>query len=212
MNTKQNTENDCWDNTPLHLDIIKNDNDDEIINIINKLTNKSLVKQNVFGYTPLHHVVNRKRCKIVEILLEKLTDEQLIIPTKYGDTPLHLAVNCDDNKVVVAMLLKRLTNDQLVIQNDSGNTPLHLAINHGLNKDVVTILLERLTDKQLVIQNNDGNTPLHIATCYDVRHHNCRDCLIIIDKLEQRIVVKNRLILNKKGETPYQRKEKLSIY
>ncbi len=159
--------------TPLHVAIKSDHDNDQIELIIKKSTNDQLIITNNDGDTPLHYFAMHCRNNNVRKLLNKLTDTQMVILNNHGKSPLHTAIINDNNKVAVN-IINYCNNNQLAIRDtfgtylrgyygEEGDTPLHCASRQNM-PDIVKLLVDKLSHEQIIMQNKRGDTALHCCS------------------------------------------------
>lgn len=97
----------------------------QLINLLIKY-GANVHAQDQNGWTTLHHVIhdkNRRKPKLVEVLLENNTDVE--IRNKKGNSVYHFAVENDFDDEVLKMLLKHKFIDINCHINRAGNNPMH---------------------------------------------------------------------------------------
>ncbi len=121
-----------------------------------------LTRNDVHGYTVLHHAAQAGRLENVQFLLtiypQLLNQEAL-----NGATPLYLAAQ-QGALDVVRFLMREKANPNLTTNH--GMSPLYCAIHHGHTEIALELLKFEAVNVNLGLE--DGTTPLHAAVEFDL--------------------------------------------
>lgn len=98
----------------------------EIVQLL--LENKTQIKANTDGWTPLHLATNRNYVEITELLLQYGADVHA--KNNDGDTPAHLAAAENENASTLNLLIKKVSdpNALLLTENDAHETAFKIAM------------------------------------------------------------------------------------
>ncbi|XP_023314896.1 ankyrin-1-like [Trichogramma pretiosum] len=154
--------------TPLHLIRVKNNGDEDSVNMLFELSNGKYQPvqvdvQDKLGNTPLHYAAYEFCENLMELLLRK--DANPNLANVEGLTPLHIVCIGNSNNIDLVNMLFELSNEkyqpvQVDVQDKLGNTPLHYAA-YEFCENLMELLLRKDANPNLA--NVEGLTPLHIV-------------------------------------------------
>ncbi len=145
-------------NTPLHIAVNKNFDDDA-----SKLIELSfgINCQNDRGCTALHLAAKKGNLTLISLLIKTDMQKAFVFELYMSDNLfIELLRDLFDRNESCNSSPLLVYNYSFNIQDKAGNTPLHLAINKNFD-DVASYLIPIY--QNLAIQNKKGQTPLHLA-------------------------------------------------
>jgi ankyrin repeat protein len=119
------------------------------------------VKDDEYGWTPLHDSAWKDNVEINRLLLQNGADVNAKT-ARSNWTPLHFASDCDNFEI--AQLLLQNGAD-VNARSKNGSSPLHVAIEESnLHVDIVKLLLEKVLEKGADVNaRKNRETPLCLA-------------------------------------------------
>lgn len=131
--------------------------------------------QDVNGNTVLHHAINMKNLKALDLIIKN--NEILFNKVNLGgNTALHLFLMDSNNYKYDDILKILIENTDLNIQNFEGNTIIHILIENNIFEKYLDIIKKKQT--KYFIKNNQNKTVLDIIKNDKKRYDNLLDTIV----------------------------------